>query len=102
MRVDFSFNKDIVEANGYTMNDVYGTIKGMFAEQNIACVSDGDVLSFSGGRGKNDFSNMWAIILGLTRTEWFVSFAESCIWYESDDKWEDVLRQAREKKSMRA
>lgn len=43
------------------------------------------------------FSNMWTVIMGLTRADWFLSFATSCFWYEDDNKWEDVLRQARER-----
>lgn len=102
MRVDFSFNRHLVEANGYTMNDIYGTIKTAFAERNIRCDADGDVLSFSGGKEKNDFSNMWAVILKLTKSEWFLDFATSCIWREDNEKWEDVLRQVKETQKMRA
>lgn len=102
MKVDFAFNQNLVEASGYTMADIYGTIKKEFGEKNIPCVSEGEVLSFSGGKQKNDFSNMWAVILRLTRSDWFLNFATSCIWREDNDKWEDVLRQVREQQRMRA
>lgn len=102
MKVDFVFDKRLVEANGYTMEDIHETVKREFEAKNIPCVADGDVLSFSGGKGKNDFANIWAVLLRLTRSEWFLKFATSCIWKEDDNKWEDVLRQAREKQVMRA
>ncbi len=102
MRVDFAFNKNLVEANGYTMADIYETIKSEFEKKDISCVADGEILSFASGGGKNDFSNMWAVILRLTRSEWFLNFATSCVWREDKDKWEDVLRQAREKQAVRA
>lgn len=35
MRVDFSFNKDLVEANGYTIEHIYDTIKREFAEKTL-------------------------------------------------------------------
>lgn len=96
MRVDFSFNKDLVEANGYTIEHIYDTIKREFAEKNIVCIEDGEILSFSGGKEKNDFANMWIIILQLTSEDWFLDFATSCIWRTDNDKWENVLRQAKE------
>lgn len=98
MRVDFSFNQNLVEVNGYTMTDIYGTVKREFAAKNIPCVSEGEILSFVGGEQKNDFSNMWVVIMRLLKSEWFMDFATSCIWREDNDKWEDVLRQEREKR----
>lgn len=102
MRVDFAFNESLVKANGYTMADIYGTIKREFEKKDIPCVADGEVLSFSGGKGKNDFSNMWAVILRLTHANWFLNFATTCIWREDNDKWEDVLKQVKDKSDMRA
>jgi hypothetical protein len=96
MRVDFSFDQKMIEDNGYTMADIYRTVKSEFEKKNISCISDGETLSFSGGERKNDFSNMWAIILRLTRSDWFLRYATSCIWREDNDKWEDVLRQVKE------
>lgn len=102
MRVDFVFDSGLVEANGYTMADIYGTIKREFAQRDIPCIADGDILSFSGGEKENDFSNMWSVILRLTHADWFLNFATSCIWREDDNKWEDVLRQAKEKRALTA
>ena len=102
MQVEFSFDKKMIEANGYTMEDIYGTIKNEFGKKNIPCIADGEILSFSGGERENDFSSMWVIILRLTRADWFLKFATSCIWREDNDKWEDVLRQAKEKHAMEA
>jgi hypothetical protein len=101
MKVEFTFDKSLVEQNGYTLGDIYNTIKKKFGERNIPCVSDGGILAFSDNGGKNDFSSMWTVIMGLTRADWFLSFATSCVWYEDEHKWEDVLRQAKEKKLKR-
>lgn len=96
MRVDFTFDEKIMEAAGYTMADVYGTIKGEFRKRNVSCVSEGQVLSFAGGTGRDDFSEMWAVILMLTKSDWFMKFATSCIWIDNDGNCEDVLRQVLE------
>ncbi|MDR2089713.1 MAG: hypothetical protein LBP73_10195 [Clostridiales Family XIII bacterium] len=95
MKVEFSFDKDIVEQSGYTLGDIHHTIKKKFNERNLPCVSDGDILAFTDNGNKNDFSNMWTVIMGLTRSDWFMSFATSCVWHEDANKKEDVLRQAR-------
>lgn len=99
MQVRFTFDENLIEKDGYTRADIYNTIKKSFEEKNISCVSDGEILSFAGGARENDFSYMWAIILRLTKTDWFLKFATSCIWCEND-KWEDVLRQAKAKKAV--
>jgi len=100
MRVEFTFDKNLAELGGYTMGDIYHTIKKHFAERNIPCVSDGDTLAFEDTGGKNDFSHMWTVIMGLTRADWFMEFATSCIWYEGKNNREDVLRQAKERRKV--
>ena len=100
MRVDFTFDIAAIEQGGYTVGDIYNTIKKHFAGRNIPCVSDGDILAFEDTGGKDDFSHMWTVIMGLTRADWFMEFATSCIWYEGANEWEDVLRQARERKKI--
>ena len=94
MKVEFVFDQDKVKQRGYTMDTVYDTIKKNFAAKNLRCVSDGEILAFEDNGGANDFSGMWAIIMALLRTDWFVSFATSCVWYEDDGSEEDVLSQA--------
>ena len=70
LRVDFTFDKKIIEKNGYTMSNIYETIKMEFDKKNISCVAEGEVLSFGAGEKKNDFSDMWTIIMRLTRSKW--------------------------------
>lgn len=101
MKVEFTFDNSRIEQNGYTLEDIRYTIKKMFVERNIRCISDNNILAFEDSGGKNDFSSMRIIIMGLTRTDWFMSFATSCIWRESENQWEDVLRQARERRQER-
>jgi len=100
MRVDFTFDIAAIEQGGYTLGDIYSTIKKHFAGHNIPCVSDDDILAFEDTGGKDDFSNMWTVIMGLTRQDWFMDFATSCVWHEGTHKREDVLRQARERRKI--
>ncbi|MDE6014230.1 MAG: hypothetical protein K2H41_00825 [Acetatifactor sp.] len=101
MRVDFIFDKELVEASDYTMEDIYETIKREFEAKNLPCVSDGEVLSFADRGHKDDFSHIWVNIVRISRTEWFLDLATSCKFYEDDGKWEDVLAQARKKYAKR-
>ena len=39
LRVDFTFDKKIIEKNGYTMSNIYETIKMEFGKKNISCVA---------------------------------------------------------------
>lgn len=94
MKVEFVFDRDVVGQRGYTMDTVYRTVKKNFAAKNLPCVSDGDILAFTDNGGTNDFSDMWAIIMTLLRTEWFVPFSSPCVWYEDDGSEEDVLSRA--------
>ena len=95
LRVDFTFDKKIIEKNGYTMSNIYETIKMEFDKKNISCVAEGEVLSFGAGEKKNDFSDMWTIIMRLTRSKWFLNYATSCTWNENN-KSEDVLIEHRQ------
>ena len=67
MSVKFSFDKAIVEWRGFTLEDVYRTIKNLFAAHNFPCVSEGDGLSFADKGHGDDFAVMWDIILVLLR-----------------------------------
>ena len=101
MRVDFTFDKELVDASEYTMADIYGTIKKEFAASNLPCVSDKEVLAFTGRGSEDDFAEMWVIIINLTDSPWFMKLATSCIWYNDNDEWEDVLELAREEKQRK-
>ena len=37
---------------------------------------------------------MWAILMALLRTDWFLKFVSVCTWYDDDGTQEDVLSQA--------
>ena len=101
LRVDFTFDKKIIKKNGYTMSNIYETIKMEFGKKNISCVAEGEVLSFGAGEKKNDFSDMWTIIMRLTRSKWFLNYATSCTWNENN-KSEDVLAQIKRKQMISA
>ena len=94
LRVDFTFDKKIIKKNGYTMSNIYETIKMEFGKKNISCVAEGEVLSFGAG-------DMWTIIMRLTRSKWFLNYATSCTWNENN-KSEDVLAQIKRKQMISA
>lgn len=95
MRVEFEFDNDKIEARGYTLNDVYYTIKKAFAKYELPCVSDGEILAFGGKGAKSDFSHLWTVIMQLTETDWFLDLATACYWCEDGVRVEDVLTQAK-------
>ncbi len=94
MNVKFSFAKVAVERLGFTLEDVHRTIKNLFTAHDFPCVTEGDVLSFTGKGHGNDFAVMWDIILSLLRSGWFMECAASCVWQDEDGE-EDILVQAR-------
>ena len=95
MRVEFEFDREKVEARGYTLEDVHYTIKGAFAEYSLPCVTEGAILAFSGVGRRSDFSNLWTVIMELIETDWFLEIATACYWCEDGQRVEDVLSQAK-------
>ena len=73
MKVEFTFDKEQIQQYGYTVEAVRQTIQKS---------------------GEEDFSNMWAILMALLRTDWFPKFAASCTWHDDGGTQEDVLSQA--------
>lgn len=94
MKVTFTFDEAIVNQQGHTLGDIYYTIKTLFAKYDLPCVSEDSVLAFEDRGGNNDFAHMWTIIMGLTRSRWFLDSATSCLWHEGEKR-EDVLYKAR-------
>lgn len=92
MNVKFSFDNAAVERRGYTLEAVRQTIKSLFANHGLPCVSDGDTLAFKDRGHGDDFAIMWDIILSLLHSEWFMTCASSCVWQDEDGE-EDVLAQ---------
>ena len=92
MNVKFSFDRVAVERRGFTLEDVYRTIKDLFTTHDFPCVSDGDALAFKDKGDGDDFAVMWDIVLSLLRSDWFVECATSCVWLDEDGE-EDILAQ---------
>ena len=93
MEVNFSFDKVVIAQKGFTLTDVYWTIKSLFAAHGFPCVSDGSILAFKDKGHGDDFATMWEIILSLLRSDWFMECVISCVWQDGDNI-EDVLVQA--------
>ena len=94
MKVEFTFDKEQIQRYGYTVDAVRQTILRGFAAKGLRCVSVDDPITFTGRGRKEDFSNIWAILMALLRTDWFPKFAAPCTWYDDDGTQEDVLSQA--------
>ena len=82
-----------IQQYGYTVDAVKQTILRGFVERGLRCTSDDEPMTFTDSGHKEDFSNIWAILMALLRTDWFPKFAASCTWYD-DGTQEDVLSQA--------
>lgn len=93
MKVTFTFDKATTSAAGLRLEDVRHTVKKLFAERGLPCTSDGTELAFEDVGREDDYADMWIVILGLLRSEWFIKAASSCLW-EDEDGEEDVLAQA--------
>lgn len=101
MQVKFTFSADLMEKNNIDRNDVYYTLKNHFSQRGLVCISENDVLAFGDTGKEDDFGNMWAIIVGLIRCDWFDKCASSCVFIE-DDYEEDVLIQIPELRKIMA
>jgi len=94
MTIKISFDKAIVERQGYVLEDVHRTVKSLFAVHDLPCVSEDSILTFKDKGHGDDFAVMWDIILALLRANWFLECAASCVWQDEDGE-EDVLSQVR-------
>lgn len=93
MKVTFTFDEAATSAAGIYLEDVRHTVKKLFAERGLPCTSDGTELAFEDVGREDDYADMWHVILGLLRSDWFITSASSCLW-EDEDGVEDVLTQA--------
>jgi hypothetical protein len=84
MRIEYTFDNDKLKEMGYTLNQVYDSVKGYYAEHNLPCVSDNEVLAFEGTGHKDDYSYMLILMGRIARSGWFINSATSCTWYESN------------------
>lgn len=92
MRVEMTFNPAAVP-EGYTIGNVYHTVKTEFMKHGLRCCSDGDVLAFEDNGREDDFANMWNVIKCLMVSKWYLQCATSCDYIEDGER-EDVLSQA--------
>ncbi len=93
MRIDFTFSEDKVRELGHSLGDAYYGVKRFFEKENLPCIRDDEVLSFTDNGGKDDYANIWHIVLCLFGTDWFTKCATSCVFIEGDEE-EDILAQA--------
>lgn len=92
MQVRFTFDDALMKQNGYERANVYYTLKKHFSQRGLPCISEDEVLAFADTGNENDYGNLWAIIMGLVKSDWFDKCASSCV-FEEDGEIEDVLSQ---------
>lgn len=92
LQVRFTFSDELMDANKIEREDVYYTLKKHFTQRGLVCVSEDEVLAFKDTGKEDDYGNMWAIIIGLIKSDWFTKCASSCVFTEDDEE-EDVLSQ---------
>jgi len=92
----FTFDKEKVEAAGYTMESVYKAMKQAFSNRNLECISEEEELAFSGTGHNNDYGNMSMLMRNLTLEDWFMDIVKSW-FFECGSTREDVLSAVRDK-----
>lgn len=92
LKVRLSFDEEEIKRCGMDYKKVCDSLKRRFYAAGIKCVSDDKIFEFIDSGNKNDWGNMWWIILDLLDSEWFVKCATSCVFIENGME-EDVLSQ---------
>lgn len=93
MKIVITFDETAMAAKGIQSENVRHTIKKLFAERGLPCVADGTELAFEDAGRDDDYADMWLLIMGLLKSDWFMASAASCEWHDEDGV-EDVLAQA--------
>ena len=76
------------------MDTVRHAIQKNFEAHGLRCVQNGPVLTCADHGGEDDFANLWAVIMALLRTDWFLALASSCVWQDDNGAQEELLAQA--------
>lgn len=92
LQVRFTFSDTLMNANKIKRESVYYTLKKNFTQRGLVCVSENNVLAFKGTGQEDDYGNIWAILMGLIESDWFIKCADSCDYIENGEV-EDVLAQ---------
>ena len=101
MRVDFAFDPQKAQRQGYTVAGIFRVLEKNFAARNLPCTIQGDCLSVTDLGREGDFSSLWSVIMALLRKEWFVNTAAACTWYDAHGTAEPALPQARNVRGQR-
>lgn len=94
MGVDMTFDQQKVEQQGCTLDTVRHAIQKNFEAHGLHCVQNGPVLTCADHGGEDDFANLWAVIMALLRTDWFLALVSSCVWQDDNGAQEELLAQA--------
>ena len=96
MRVEFEFDQSKAQHHGYSKEQIHGVVRAKFQECGLLCATDENILAFEDSGRKDDYSNMWNLIVLLFNSGWFLQCATACRWFEDadDNEPEDVLAQA--------
>lgn len=92
LQVRFTFSDELMKQNDIERNAVYYTLKKNFEQRGLVCILEDDVLVVKGTGQEDDYGNIWAVLMGLIESDWFIKCANSCDYIENGEV-EDVLAQ---------
>lgn len=68
MRMEMTFDPAAVP-EGYTIGNVYHTVKTEFMKHGLRCCSDGDVLAFEDNGREDGYAYMWNAVISLLKSK---------------------------------
>lgn len=93
MRVEIVFRADVPEERGASMARAVQITEQAFTQCGLRCtVEPGGLTAY--GRGAEDFSSLWRVVLALLGSPWLADCAAKCLWHDEDGTTEDLLSQA--------
>lgn len=94
MKVEIAFCSDALVQRGYSVEHAEQTVRRAFGRFGLVCTVEAGGLTVHDRGDKDDFANLWRVLMALLRSDWFPDCAAKCVWYDDDGTSEDVLAQA--------
>nr|WP_326186367.1 hypothetical protein [uncultured Oscillibacter sp.] len=94
MKVEIAFCSDALVQRGYSVDHAEQTVRRAFGRFGLVCTVGADGLTVHDRGDKDDFANLWRVLMALLRSDWFLDCAVKCVWHDDDGTSEDVLAQA--------
>lgn len=97
LKVEYQFNTEKIQSIGeYQIDEFYRVIRNAHAKQNLPEVKEKekeDTLTFRDNGKNTDFANMANIFFALAEEEWFATYIQKLMYYDTENEREntDVL-----------